>query len=71
MIIKEMFYIPIKHKPEHARASMTTSEINGFPSKDAFSCNRVAIPRTELSVQTLKWKITKMMRAQSILTGKY
>jgi hypothetical protein len=28
MIIKEMFYIPIKLKPERARASMTTSDVN-------------------------------------------
>jgi len=28
MIIKEMFYIPIKLKPELARASMTTSHVN-------------------------------------------
>ena len=28
MIIKEMFYIPIKLKPELARASMTTSDVN-------------------------------------------
>jgi hypothetical protein len=28
MIIKEMFYIPIKLKPELAHASMTTSDIN-------------------------------------------
>jgi hypothetical protein len=28
MIIKEMFYIPIKLKPELARASMTTSDAN-------------------------------------------
>jgi hypothetical protein len=28
MIIKEMFYIPIKLKPELARASMTTSYVN-------------------------------------------
>jgi hypothetical protein len=28
MIIKEMFYIPIKLKPEFARASMTTSEVS-------------------------------------------
>jgi hypothetical protein len=28
MIIKEMFYIPIKLKPEFARASMTTSDVN-------------------------------------------
>jgi hypothetical protein len=27
MIIKEMFYIPIKLKPERARASMTTSDV--------------------------------------------
>jgi hypothetical protein len=27
MIIKEMFYIPIKLKPELARASMTTSDV--------------------------------------------
>ena len=27
MIIKEMFYIPIKLKPELARASMTTSDL--------------------------------------------
>ena len=26
--------------------------INGVPSKDAFSCNRVAIPRTEPSVKS-------------------
>ena len=28
MIIKEMFYIRIKLKPELARASMTTSDVN-------------------------------------------
>jgi hypothetical protein len=28
MIIKEIFYIPIKLKPELARASMTTSDVN-------------------------------------------
>ena len=28
MIIKEMFYIPIKLKPELARAPMTTSDVN-------------------------------------------
>jgi hypothetical protein len=28
MIIKEMFYIPIKLKTELARASMTTSDVN-------------------------------------------
>ena len=28
MIIKEMFYIPIKLKPELALASMTTSDVN-------------------------------------------
>jgi hypothetical protein len=28
IIIKEMFYIPIKLKPELARASMTTSDVN-------------------------------------------
>jgi hypothetical protein len=28
MIIKEMFYIPIKLTPELARASMTTSDVN-------------------------------------------
>jgi hypothetical protein len=28
MIIKEMFYIPIKLKPELARASMATSDVN-------------------------------------------
>jgi hypothetical protein len=28
MIIKEMFYIPIKLKPKLARASMTTSDVN-------------------------------------------
>jgi hypothetical protein len=28
MIIKEMFYIPIKLKPELSRASMTTSDVN-------------------------------------------
>ena len=28
MIIKEMFYIPIKLKPEPARTSMTTSDVN-------------------------------------------
>jgi hypothetical protein len=28
MIIKEMFYIPIKLKPELARASMTTADVN-------------------------------------------
>jgi hypothetical protein len=28
MIIKEMFYIPIKLKPELARSSMTTSDVN-------------------------------------------
>ena len=28
MIIKEMFYIPIKLKPELARDSMTTSDVN-------------------------------------------
>jgi hypothetical protein len=28
MIIKEMIYIPIKFKPELARASMTTSDVN-------------------------------------------
>jgi hypothetical protein len=28
MIIKEMFYIPIELKPELARASMTTSDVN-------------------------------------------
>ena len=28
MIIKEMFYIPIKLKPELARASMTTSDVS-------------------------------------------
>ena len=28
MIIKEMFYIPIKLEPELARASMTTSDVN-------------------------------------------
>jgi len=28
MIIKEMFYIPIKLKPELAPASMTTSDVN-------------------------------------------
>ena len=28
MIIKEMFYIPIKLKPELARASMMTSDVN-------------------------------------------
>jgi len=28
MIIKEMFYIPIKLKPELTRASMTTSDAN-------------------------------------------
>jgi hypothetical protein len=28
MIRKEMFYIPIKLKPELARASMTTSDVN-------------------------------------------
>jgi hypothetical protein len=28
MIIKEMFYTPIKLKPELARASMTTSDVN-------------------------------------------
>jgi hypothetical protein len=28
MIIKEMFYIPIKLKPELAHASMTTSDVN-------------------------------------------
>ena len=27
MIIQEMFYIPIKLKPEFARASMTTSDV--------------------------------------------
>jgi hypothetical protein len=31
MIIKEMFYIPIKLKPELARASMTTSWSNLYP----------------------------------------
>jgi len=28
MIIKEMFYIPIKLKPELAHASMATSDVN-------------------------------------------
>jgi len=28
MIVKEMFYIPIKLKPARARASMTTSDVN-------------------------------------------
>jgi len=28
MIIKEMFYIPIKLKPKLPRASMTTSDVN-------------------------------------------
>jgi len=28
MILKEMFYIPIKLKPKLARASMTTSDVN-------------------------------------------
>jgi len=28
MIITEMFYIPIKFKPELARPSMTTSDVN-------------------------------------------
>jgi hypothetical protein len=28
MIIKEMFYTPIKLKPELAQASMTTSDVN-------------------------------------------
>jgi hypothetical protein len=28
MIMKEMFYIQIKLKPEIARASMTTSDVN-------------------------------------------
>jgi hypothetical protein len=28
MIIKEMFYIPINLKPERARASMATSDLN-------------------------------------------
>ena len=28
MIIKEMFYIPINLKPELARVSMTTSDVN-------------------------------------------
>jgi hypothetical protein len=28
MIIKDMFYIPIKLKPELARAFMTTSDVN-------------------------------------------
>ena len=28
MIIKEMFYIPIKLKPKRARASMTTLDVN-------------------------------------------
>jgi hypothetical protein len=28
MIIKEIFYIPIKLKPELAHASMTTSDVN-------------------------------------------
>jgi hypothetical protein len=33
MTIKEMFYIPIKLKPELARASMTTSDVNNqFPT---------------------------------------
>jgi hypothetical protein len=33
MIIKEMFYIPIKLKPELSRVSMTTSDVNNqFPT---------------------------------------
>ena len=36
MIINEMFYIPIKLKPELARASMTTSDVNILSKKDAY-----------------------------------
>ena len=31
-----MFYIPIKLKPELARASMTTSDVNILSKKDAY-----------------------------------
>jgi hypothetical protein len=34
MIIKEMLYIPIKLKPEFARASMTTSDVNNQRRSD-------------------------------------
>jgi hypothetical protein len=36
MIINEMFYIPIKLKPELAGASMTTSDVNILSKKDAY-----------------------------------
>jgi hypothetical protein len=43
MIIKEMFYIPIKLKPELARASMTTRYLNYltnlFFDKEGYFCN--------------------------------
>ena len=46
MITKEMFYIPIKLKPELARASMTTSDVNNqwrsnFQQQIIFNINKI------------------------------
>ena len=51
MIIKEMFYIPVKLKPELARASMTTSDVNNqwhsnFQQQIIHSLSRVVVPAT-------------------------
>jgi hypothetical protein len=48
MIIKEMFYNPIKLKPELARASMTTSDVNNqwrsyFPTQIKFTTKNSTI----------------------------
>jgi hypothetical protein len=40
MIIKEMFYIPIKLKPELARASMTTSDVNNQWRSNFQQCSK-------------------------------
>jgi hypothetical protein len=51
MIIKERFYIPVKLKPELARTSMTTSDVNNqwhsnFQQQIIHSLSRVVVPAT-------------------------
>ena len=46
MIIKEMFYIPIKLKPKLPRASMTTSDVNNqwrsnFQQQIIYNTNKI------------------------------
>ena len=43
MIIKEMFYIPIKLKPELARASMTTSWSNLYPELSVLTLYPISV----------------------------